>query len=94
MRNIMITAAILAGLGTFMAQMANRMTPASASTNAASQAAPLIVNQAPRDIVDSGPNKPLQPTGAACPVIRVVASPPAAPAAELRRSSPHFFPNA
>jgi aspartyl protease family protein len=40
MRNIMITAAILAGLGTFMAQMANRMTPASASTNAASQAAP------------------------------------------------------
>src|ERR1051325_9656209 len=40
MRNIMITAAILAGLGTFMAQMANRMTPASASTNAASRAAP------------------------------------------------------
>jgi aspartyl protease family protein len=40
MRNIMITAAILAGLGTFMAQMANRMTPASASTNAANRAAP------------------------------------------------------
>ena len=40
MRNIMITAAILAGLGTFMAQMANRMTPAAASTNAASLAAP------------------------------------------------------
>jgi aspartyl protease family protein len=36
----MITAAILAGLGTFMAQMANRMTPASASTNAANRAAP------------------------------------------------------
>jgi aspartyl protease family protein len=40
MRNIMITAAILAGLGTFMAQMANRMTPASASTNAVSQTSP------------------------------------------------------
>jgi aspartyl protease family protein len=42
MRNIVITAAILAGLGTFMAQMANKMAPASASasTNAASQAAP------------------------------------------------------
>jgi aspartyl protease family protein len=40
MRNIVITAAILAGLGTFMAQMANKMTPASASTNAAGQAAP------------------------------------------------------
>src|SRR6476646_830663 len=40
MGNIMITAAILAGLGTFMAEMANKMAPASASTNTASQAAP------------------------------------------------------
>src|SRR6516165_1111079 len=31
MRNILITAAILAGLGTFMAQMADRMTPAAAT---------------------------------------------------------------
>ena len=42
MRNIVITAAILAGLGTFMAQMANKMTPASASTNAAAQAATAV----------------------------------------------------
>jgi aspartyl protease family protein len=40
MRNIVVTAAILAGLGTFMAEMANKMAPASASTNTASQAAP------------------------------------------------------
>jgi aspartyl protease family protein len=33
MRNIVITAAVLAGLGTFMAQMANKMAPASASTS-------------------------------------------------------------
>jgi aspartyl protease family protein len=31
MRNILITAAVLAGLGTFMAQMADRITPASAT---------------------------------------------------------------
>jgi aspartyl protease family protein len=41
MRNIVITAAILMGLGTFMAQMADKMTPASASTssNVAAQVA-------------------------------------------------------
>ena len=40
MRNIVITAAIMAGLGTFMAQMASKMTPApaSATTVAASVA--------------------------------------------------------
>jgi aspartyl protease family protein len=38
MRNIVITAAILAGLGTFMAQMANKLAPAAASANVAAQA--------------------------------------------------------
>jgi aspartyl protease family protein len=33
MRNIVITAAIMAGLGVFMAQMAEKLTPASASTS-------------------------------------------------------------
>ena len=37
MRNIMIFAAVLVGLGTFMAQMADKMTPAPASANAASR---------------------------------------------------------
>ena len=41
MRNILITAAILAGLGTFLAQMADKITPAPASaTVAVTQAAP------------------------------------------------------
>jgi aspartyl protease family protein len=40
MRKIVITAAIMAGLGVFMAQMADKMTPASASPNAARQVAP------------------------------------------------------
>jgi aspartyl protease family protein len=40
MRNIVITAAILAGLGVFMAQMADKMTPASASPNATMPATP------------------------------------------------------
>ena len=41
MRNIVITAAILAGLGLFMADMANKLAPASASTssNVAAQVA-------------------------------------------------------
>jgi aspartyl protease family protein len=39
MRNIVITAAIMAGLGTFMAQMASKITPAPASATAAPQAA-------------------------------------------------------
>ena len=38
MRNIMIFAAVIAGLGTFMAQMADRMTPALANTVARSAA--------------------------------------------------------
>src|SRR6185437_10373820 len=38
MRTILITAAIMAGLGTFMAQIADKITPASASTSAATQA--------------------------------------------------------
>jgi aspartyl protease family protein len=42
MRNIMITAAIMAGLGTFMAQMADKITPAPASaTTAANKAVPV-----------------------------------------------------
>jgi aspartyl protease family protein len=42
MRNIMITAAIVAGLGTFMAQMADKITPAPASaTTAANRAVPV-----------------------------------------------------
>jgi len=40
MRNIVITAAIMAGLGVFMAQMADKMTPAAASTSAAQLVAP------------------------------------------------------
>ena len=45
MRNIVITAGILAGLGVFMAQMADRLTPALASTNTVKQSA-LIVTPA------------------------------------------------
>ncbi len=41
MRNIVITAAIMAGLGVFMAQMAEKMTPASAAPTTASQTAPV-----------------------------------------------------
>lgn len=37
MRNIVITAGIMAGLGVFMAQMADRLTPASASTSTVKQ---------------------------------------------------------
>jgi aspartyl protease family protein len=44
MRNIVITAAIMAGLGTFMAQMADKMTPAPASaTTAANKAVPVAM---------------------------------------------------
>ena len=39
MRNIVITACIMAGLGVFMAQMADKMTPASASTSTVRQSA-------------------------------------------------------
>lgn len=45
MRNIVITAGILAGLGVFMAQMADKLTPALASTNTVKQSA-LIVTPA------------------------------------------------
>ena len=42
MRNIMITVAIMAGLGTFMAQMADKITPAPASApTAANKAVPV-----------------------------------------------------
>jgi aspartyl protease family protein len=40
MRNILIIAAIMAGLGTFMAQMADRFAPAPASATVATQAMP------------------------------------------------------
>jgi aspartyl protease family protein len=39
MRNIVITAAIMAGLGVFMSQMADKLTPASASTGGVRQTA-------------------------------------------------------
>jgi aspartyl protease family protein len=42
MRNIMITAAIMAGLGTFMAQMADKMSPAPASATTAAKKAVLV----------------------------------------------------
>lgn len=45
MRNIMIFAAIMIGLGTFMAQMADRMTPASAAPSAKLA----VVSDAPSD---------------------------------------------
>jgi aspartyl protease family protein len=50
MRNILITAAILTGVGTFMAQMADKMTPASASTS--SNVAAQVATAAPN--VDAG----------------------------------------
>ena len=46
MRNIVITAAIMAGLGTFMAQMASKMTPAPASATTAAPQAALVVSPA------------------------------------------------
>jgi aspartyl protease family protein len=42
MRNLMIFAAILIGLGTFMAQMASKMTPAAATTSQRIVAAPAV----------------------------------------------------
>ncbi|WP_407149985.1 TIGR02281 family clan AA aspartic protease [Bradyrhizobium sp. ORS 86] len=42
MRNLMIFAAIMIGLGTFMAQMASKMTPAAATTAQAKAAAPTL----------------------------------------------------
>jgi len=45
MRNILITAAIMAGLGTFMAQMASKMTPSPASATANPQAAVMTPSQ-------------------------------------------------
>jgi aspartyl protease family protein len=41
MRNLMILAAVLAGLGTYMAQVADKMSAAPASANAATQKAPV-----------------------------------------------------
>jgi aspartyl protease family protein len=45
-RNIVMMAAIMAGLGTFMARMADRMTPAPASATIATPAAVVAVSQA------------------------------------------------
>jgi aspartyl protease family protein len=44
MRNIVITAAIMAGLGVFMAQMADKLTPASASTSSAVRQTALVAS--------------------------------------------------
>ncbi len=44
MRNIVITAGILAGLGVFMAQMADKLTPASASTSSSVRPTALAAN--------------------------------------------------
>jgi aspartyl protease family protein len=41
MRNLMILAAVLVGLGTYMAQVADKMSPAPAAANAAPQKAPV-----------------------------------------------------
>jgi aspartyl protease family protein len=50
MRNILITAAIMAGLGTFMAQMADKMSPAPASATTAAKKAVLVETPAPSAI--------------------------------------------
>jgi aspartyl protease family protein len=50
MRNIVITAAIMAGLGTFMAQMASKMTPAPASATPQAMAATTPVQSGQRTL--------------------------------------------
>ncbi|WGR95013.1 TIGR02281 family clan AA aspartic protease [Bradyrhizobium sp. ISRA443] len=47
MRNLMIFAAIMIGLGTFMAQMASKMTPAAATTAQAQKSVSPAVTMAP-----------------------------------------------
>src|SRR5439155_593351 len=47
MRNILITAAIMAGLGTFMAQMADKMTPEPASATASATIAKAVPAEMP-----------------------------------------------
>jgi aspartyl protease family protein len=47
MRNILITAAIMAGLGTFMAQMADKISPAPASATTAAKKVVLVETPAP-----------------------------------------------
>ncbi|MCP4619843.1 MAG: TIGR02281 family clan AA aspartic protease [Bradyrhizobium sp.] len=47
MRNILFAAAVMAGAGVFMAQMADRMTPASAHTNAPGKESTVGVAAAP-----------------------------------------------
>lgn len=42
MRNIVVTAAVMAGLGVFMAQMAEKMTPVSASAHAPKETAAVV----------------------------------------------------
>ena len=46
MRNLMILAAVLVGLGTYMAQMADKMSPVPASASASPKAAAITVAQA------------------------------------------------
>src|SRR5260370_7104347 len=61
MRNILITGAIVAGLGTFMAQMADKMTPAPASaTTASSKVAPV---ETPMQAAGRSINIPRDPRG-------------------------------
>jgi aspartyl protease family protein len=50
MRNILIFAAILIGLGTFMAKMADKMTPASASATTASRNAVTVAQAGGRSL--------------------------------------------
>jgi aspartyl protease family protein len=50
MRNILVIAAILIGLGTFMAKMADKMTPASASATPASQNAVTVAQAGGRSL--------------------------------------------
>jgi aspartyl protease family protein len=47
MRNIVITAAVMAGLGVFMAQMADKMTPAAATAVAPSKPAAIVAMATP-----------------------------------------------
>ena len=61
MRNILITAAIMAGLGTFMAQMADKMTPAPASATTASSKVARV--ETPMQAAGRSLNIPRDPRG-------------------------------
>ncbi|WOH82286.1 TIGR02281 family clan AA aspartic protease [Bradyrhizobium sp. BEA-2-5] len=56
MRNLMIFAAILIGLGTFMAQMASKMSPAAATTTKQTMAPAVTVAQASARTVSIAPD--------------------------------------